>query len=300
MQTVFNQTLTLFIILIMGLIAAKTKIFTQEVRSKLSAFLLNVTAPVLILVKFQIDYSQELLINMGIVAIAAFALIGVGLIVGKFLWKNAPDKKREVLHYATAFPNCGYLGIPVLGGLFGTEGVIYTAVFVMAFNIYMWTFGVRIFTGKSDKWYSPFIRPAIIAIVIGLILFIFSLKLPTPLYDAFSMVGSMTSPLAMLLVGSFLTDSKFKDIFADKHIYFLSILRFIIWPGLMFFILKPFNLPEVVYACCVLISSMPAAANTVILATRYEKNPKFASETVALTTLIALATIPVWMYFITG
>jgi predicted permease len=234
------------------------------------------------------------------VVVAAFAIIGAGLIVGKFIWKKAPQEKNVVLRYATAFPNCGYLGIPVLGGLFGTEGVIYTSAFIMSFNIYMWTFGIKIFSGKSEKWYMPFIRPAIISIVLGIIIFIFSIQLPTPLYDALSMVGGMTSPLAMLLVGSFLADSKLKDIFADKYIYILSILRFIVWPGIMFFALKPFNLPQVVFACCVLISSMPAAANTVILATSYEKNPKFASETVALTTLIALATIPVWMYFITG
>lgn len=299
MQDVFNQTLTLFTVMIIGLIAAKIDIFTHEVRRKLSVLLINITAPLLILKNFQIDYSKKLLTNMGIMAIFAIVLIGAGIIVGKYVWKKMPDDRKPILHFATAFPNCGFLGYPVLGGLFGSEAIIYVAIVVMIFNIYIWTLGIKIFSGKSEKWYKPFTRPAIIAIVLGLFMFTFSLRMPIPLYNATAMVGSMTSPIAMLLVGSYLADSKIKEIFCNKHIYFLSIFRFAIWPTITFFALRPFNLSEIVYASCVLISAMPAAANTVILATRYDKNPEFASELVALTTLISLALIPVWMYFIT-
>ena len=300
MHDVFNRTLTLFIIMMIGLLAAKTNIFTREVRTQLSKFLLFITAPLLIIINFQIDYSKDLLINMGIVAAVAAIVIGAGIFIGWHLWKRTGDEKRPVLIYASAFPNCGYLGYPVIGGLYGQEGVIYVAIFVMVFQIYMWTLGVWLFTGKPSKWYKPLLRPALIAVAIGIVLFTFSLKLPVPLYDAASMVGGMTSPLAMLLVGSFLADSKIKEMLTEKYTYFIAIIRFIFWPTLVFFALKPFNLSEVVYASCVLISAMPAAANTVILATRYDKNPRFASELVALTTLMSLALIPLWMYLITG
>ena len=300
MQDVFNQTLTLFIIMMVGFLVAKFEVFTHSVRKKLSQFLLNFAAPMLILKNFQVDYSQELLRNMGIVAIIAFVLIGTGIFIGRFLWRNAPEDKRPVLAYATAFPNCGYLGYPVLGGLFGNEGIIYVAIFVMVFQIYMWTLGIWLYTGKSDKWYKPFKRPALIAIFLGIIIFIFSIKLPVPIYNALSMVGGMTSPLAMLLVGAYLADSKIKEMLSEKYSYLIALLRFILWPTIMFFALKPFNFGDVMYASCVLLSAMPAAANTVILATRYDKNPRFASELVALTTLISLASIPIWMYLITG
>ena len=300
MQNVFNQTLTLFIIMMVGFLVAKFEIFTHSVRKKLSQFLLYFTAPMLIVKNFQVDYSKELLRNMGIVAIIAFVLIGTGILVGRLVWRNVPEDKHPILAYATAFPNCGYLGYPVLGGLFGSEGIIYVAIFVMVFNIYMWTFGIWLFTGKTSKWYTPFLRPALIAVAIGIAIFIFQIKLPQPIYNALSMVGGMTSPLAMLLVGAYLADSKLKEIFTEKYNYLLSLLRFVLWPTIMFFALKPFNLGEVMYASCVLLSAMPAAANTVILATRYDKNPRFASELVAFTTLISMASIPVWMYLITG
>ena len=300
MQDVFNQTLTLFIIMMVGFLVAKFEIFTHSVRKKLSQFLINFAAPMLIVKNFQVDYSQELLRNMGIVAVIAFILIGSGIFIGKLVWRKAPEDKQPILAYATAFPNCGYLGYPVLGGLFGNEGIIYVAIFVMVFQIYMWTLGVWIFTGKPDKWYKPFLRPALIAVAIGIVIFIFSIKIPAPIYNSLSMVGGMTSPLAMLLVGAYLADSKLKEILTEKYNYLLAIFRFVLWPTIMFFALKPFNFGEVMYASCVLLSAMPAAANTVILATRYDKNPRFASELVALTTLISLASIPVWMYLITG
>lgn len=300
MQEVFNQTLTLFIVMLVGLLVAKLNILTNEVRKKLAQMLVTVVAPMLILKNFQVDYNKDLLRNMGTAAIIAFSLIGIGILVGYFVWKKAPADKKPILNYATAFPNCGYLGYPVLGGLFGAEGIIYVAIFVMVFQIYMWTLGVWIYTGKPSKWYKPFTRPPLIAVFLGIILFVFSIQIPTPIYSALSMVGGMTSPLAMLLIGAFLGDSKIKDILTDKYIYLLSIFRFIVWPTIMFFILKPFNLGDVLYASCVLLSAMPAAANTVILATRYDKNPRFASELVAFTTVISIASIPIWMYFITG
>ncbi len=300
MQNVFNQTLTLFIVMIVGFLVAKLDIFTHDVRKKLASFLVTVAAPMLIIKNFQVDYSIDLLKNMGIAAIIAFSLIGIGLLVGKQVWRKSPEDKRPILIYATAFPNCGYLGYPVLGGLFGSEGIIYVAIFVMVFQIYMWTAGVWIYTGKPSKWYKPFMRPSLIAVFLGIVLFAFSIKLPTPIYNSLTMVGGMTSPLAMLLIGAYLADSKLKEVLQEKTIYLLSIFRFIIWPTAMFFILKPFGLGDVLYACCVLLSAMPAAANTVILATRYNKNPRFASELVAFTTVISVASIPLWMYFITG
>ena len=300
MQDVFNQTLTLFIVMMTGFLVAKIKIFTIDVREKLSKFLISVTSPLLIIKNFNVDYSKDLLVNMGIVAAVAFIIIGLGIITGWFVWKKSPEDKRPILRYATAFPNCGYLGFPVLGGLFGAEGIIYVAIFVMVFHIYMWTLGVWLFTGKPSKWYKPLLRPALIAVVIGIVIFVFSIKLPVPIYNAVSMVGGMTSPLAMLLVGAFLADSTLKEIFGERYTYLLSVFRFIVWPVIVFFALKPFNLSEAMYASCVLLAAMPAAANTVILAARYGKNPKFASELVALTTLISLVSIPIWMYFITG
>ena len=117
MQNVFDQTLTLFIVLMAGFLVAKLNIFTPEVRQKLSVFLLSVTSPCLIIKNFHIDYSKELMMNIIIVAAVAFVMLGVAILVGWFVWKKSPEDKRPILRYATAFPNCGYLGYPVLGGL---------------------------------------------------------------------------------------------------------------------------------------------------------------------------------------
>ena len=298
MNSITSQVLTLFLIVVVGLIAAKVNIFTDDVRKKMSDMLLNIVSPLLILKSFQIDYSQEILGNMGVTALAAVCVIGLGIIVGKLIFKKAPEDKRSVLWYASAFPNCGYLGIPVVGGIFGDEGVIYVAVFMMVFQVYMWTAGILIFTGKTEKWYKPLTRPGMIAVIIGLLTFTFGIKYPVPLYNTFSMVGGMTSPLAMLLVGAFLSDSTIKEMVTDKHTYLIALLRFAVYPTLTYFALKPFGIPYVVFATIVLLSSMPAATNTVILATKFDGNPKFASRMVTMTTLMAMALIPVWMYII--
>ncbi len=298
MNSITSQVLTLFLIVIIGFIAAKVNIMTVDVRKKLSDLLLDITSPLLILKSFQIRYSTEILSNMVIVTISAVLILGLSILVGKFIFKKAPEDKRKILWYASAFPNCGYLGIPVIGSLFGDEGVIYVAVFIMVFQAYMWTLGIHIFAGKSEKWYKALTRPAMIAVFIGIVTFIIGIQYPTPIYNTLSMVGGMTSPLAMLLVGAFLVDSTIKEMVSDKHIFYIAALRFILWPALTYLALKPFGLQYEVFATIVLISSMPAATNTVILATKFDSNPQFASRLVTLTTLMAMALIPVWMYII--
>jgi len=301
MLTVFNQILTLAVIIVIGIILAKLSILDNQTRKKLSSMLVYVIAPLYVIVSFQIDFSTEILKTMGIIAIFAFIIMSVGLLVGKLLWRNMEKEKSRILTHASGFMNCGYMGYPVLYALFGSIGVLYAAVFVMVFQLFLWTIGVMIFSEKPKTLYEPLLKPGIIGVAIGIVLFIFKIELPSFLFNAFSMVGKMTPPIAMLIIGAFLSEVDILHSLKDFPTYAVAFFRLIVAPAIALAILLLFGFtPDdgIFFSCIVILSGMPTGTNNVLFATNYDSNPKYAASVVAISTILSGITIPLWIMII--
>ena len=301
MLTVFNQILTLMVIIIIGIILAKLSILDHETRRKMSSMLVYVVAPLYVIVSFQIDFTAEILKTMGIIAIFALIIIPLGLIAGKLLWRNQEKEKSQILNHASAFMNCGFMGYPLLYALFGSIGVLYASVFVMIFHLFLWTFGVMIFSEKPKKWYEPLLKPGIISVVIGIILFVLKIELPYFLFNAFSMVGKMTPPIAMLIIGAFLSEVNIIHSLKDFPTYVVAFFRLIFAPAvsLVLLLLMGFTPDDgIFFTCIVILSGMPTATNNVLFATNYDTNPKYSASVVAISTILSGITVPLWLYVI--
>ncbi|MGI6189627.1 MAG: AEC family transporter, partial [Caldicoprobacteraceae bacterium] len=116
-----------------------------------------------------------------------------------------------------------------------------------------------------------------------------------PLYNAASMVGSMTSPLSMLIVGALLANLPFKEMFRGFPVYLGSFVRLIAMPLLFYLILKPFSIPADILNISVILTAMPAAVNTVIFAEKYGGDSELASRIVGISTVLSVMTIPLIM-----
>ena len=173
------------------------------------------------------------------------------------------------------------------------------SIFVAVFNILLWTNGVAIFSskGKLDKASLKKIalNPGIITVLIGIILFAFSVRLPGPVAKAVDLVGSMTIPLSMLLVGAVVAECKFKELLKGWDLYYISAIRLILIPLAAFAALKILDIPKLLLTVCVLLAAMPAAATTTIFAELYDSDSKFASRVVVFTTLSSIVTLPLVM-----
>ena len=160
-----------------------------------------------------------------------------------------------------------------------------------------------IFTGKAEKWYKPLLQPGIIGVVIGLTLFILKLKLPPFLYNAFDMVGSMTPPLAMLIIGAFLSEVDIIHSLRDFPTYAVAFFRLIFAPALVFVVLRLLGFgPEdgVFFGAAIILAGMPSATNTVLFATNYDSDAKYSASVVAISTILSGVTIPLWLLFISS
>lgn len=297
--TVLNQVLILFLIMLIGFYARKRNIINESVSKKLSELLLKITSPLLVISSFQVSFTKEILENVITVFIFAVAAHIAAILLGQILFRRFGESSRQIMKFSAIYSNCAFMGFPLLESLFGKIGILYGSVYSAAFNIFLWTNGVIIFSDKKkldrETIKKAMLNPGIISVAIGILLFLFSIKLPGPAAKAIELTGSMTVPLSMLIVGATLAGCDFKKLLSGIELYYISALRLLLIPVAAHFILKLAGLSGMLLNVCVLMVAMPVAATTTIFAEMYDADALFASRTVAFTTIISIVTIPLIM-----
>jgi predicted permease len=293
-NTVINQIIVLFLMIFAGFLAKKKGIISGASRKKLSELLLNITNPLLIISSFQFEFSREILQNVLIVLVFAIVAHALQILLGKLLFIKSEGGAKQIGELSAIYTNCGFMGFPVLESLYGKIGILYGSVYSAVFNVYLWTHGVMVLNGKggAKSVKKILLNPGIISVVIGLLIFFFSIKLPYPLAQAMELLGDMTIPLSMLIVGATLADADFKKLFSGFNLYYITGIRLILMPLLAIMILKLFSLSEVLMGTCVLFIAMPVATTVSIFAEMYNGDTELASRVVVFSTLLSAFTIP--------
>ena len=297
-----NQILILFIIIVLGYILRKREVITEEVASGFSSLLIKITMPVLIIDSIlKIELNQEVIKNLAIFTLVGFLsylflIILATLVTGKL--KLQQDTK-EIFKFLLIFPNVGYMGIPVVSSIYPAEAVVYTIINNIIYNIYVWTYGIQIFSSdrKSKFEWKKLINQGTIALAVGFFLLITRLPLG-PLRGAITNVGGMTFPISMLVIGSSLINIKNFDFLKDKYLYYQVFFKLFLIPLLGLLILQPLNLPKMIRDISVIMLAMPCGANAVIFAEKYNSDKLFASKAVFLSTLLSLFTIPLIIFLL--
>jgi len=293
-KMVINQVIVLFLIMIIGIIAKKKRIINDEVTRGLVDLLLKITLPCMIIVSFDYDFSKEMIFNVGNLLFYSLIIHVALIFISKALYFKYPHDTQSVLRFVTMFSNTAFMGFPILESIYGKIGVFYASIFNVPFRIFLWTVGVMLFTGKRDKksLKNVLLNPGIISVVVGLVMFMFSIKMPPLLYKSFDMVGSISTPLSMMVVGCMLADTQVKDVFSSLSIYYSAFIRLIAIPVASLFIMQVIGVKDIITNVIVILLSMPAGATTAIFAGKYNANSVFASECVFVTTILSIFTIP--------
>lgn len=294
-NNVINQVIILSLVMIVGIYARKKNIITKEANKSLSDLLVNITLPFLLVSSFNYSYSKDMLTKAKIIFIYSVIIHLILIFASKLFALRYPERSKKVLRFITIFSNSGFMGYPVLEGLFGKIGIFYGAIFNIPFNIFMLSVGVMIYTGKKDlkTLKGVLMHPGIIATLIGLIMFIFSIKLPYPIYTTLNIVGSMTTPLAMLIVGAMLAEVKLKEIFQGSIVYYASFIRLMVVPFITLIILKLLHADKLLMQISVITEAMPAAVLASVFAEKYGADTVLASRSVFITTILSMITIPI-------
>jgi len=271
----------------------KGGMLSQKARADLTDIVLYVVLPCNIFSAFHKDITMQMLQQSLVVLLAAFGLQFLVFLLNKVLYIKIPPERAIILKYTTITNNAAFLGLPVLGAVYGSIGVLYGSIFLIPMRILMWTAGLSLFTKAGRKENIKFLatHPCMLAVVLGFAYAFAPFEMPAFLSDAIRWVGETARVLPMVIVGSILTGVKFKEML-DKHCYYFSFFRLIAIPAFMFSALKLIGLDPIVIGVVVLMAAMPSALVTAILAEKYGKDSEFASKTVFVSTMLSVATLP--------
>ncbi|MBC7958700.1 MAG: AEC family transporter, partial [Vallitaleaceae bacterium] len=181
--------------------------------------------------------------------------------------------------------------------------VFYAAIINLPFNLLAYTLGiyfVSMNTGVASafKW-KKMINAGVLSVFVGLILLGFDIVLPNFMQDTIGMIGGLTTPLSMLVIGASLAHVKMKTLFTNKRLYAYCLIRLIIFPGLVYFALTALGIEGIILGVAVVLSGMPAAANTVMMSKEYGGNDLLAAEGVFISTMLSALTIPLLALLLT-
>lgn len=291
--TVFIQVLVLFIFVGCGFVSAKTKIITAEGSKVMSNVVLYFATPCLIISSLNIRFEKDKLEGLLICLIAYMVIQIVSVFLSKLIFRRGGEQTLRVLRFALVFSNVGYMGIPLQKAVLGDEGVFYGSVCVAAFNIFVWTYGIVCMSGDKKKM-SPkglILNPGIIAVTIGIVLFLLSVKLPLPLESAISGLASLNTPLAMMVIGFNLAGCSVIEALKNKKVYLLTFLRLLLIPLAALFVLYILGIRGTLLISTVIAASAPCAAVTTVFSVKYENDTALSVNLVALTTLLSSVTM---------
>ncbi|WP_294373174.1 AEC family transporter [uncultured Clostridium sp.] len=294
LNVVVNQIGMMYIIILTGFILYKKGIINDKGTLQLTNILLWIVNPMLMVTRYQMEFSKEKFIELVISLGLSFIIIALSIMVAKIFNK----KGNGIDQFATAFSNSGFMGIPLVSSILGVDSIFSLSAYIVCFNLLSYTYGIYLVSNdKSQVSLKKIIfNPAVIAVGIGMIIFISPVKLPAMVYNAFDSLGNINTPLAMLILGTYIAQSKISELFTNKHIYYISFLKLIVVPIFAALLLKfvpnsLYNIKMVMY----IASITPTGMTVAMLSQVYGADYSYGAKIVGLTTLLSLITIPIVM-----
>lgn len=291
------QVLILFILIGVGFICQRTKILNDTTVKGMSDLVVYFITPANIINAFQREFRVDLLKGLGYSFLLAFLTFGIATVVARFAIREKDENKRVVLRFASAYPNAGYMGIPLQRALLGDIGVFYCASYIAMFHIYIWTYGVKLLSPSREKFNFKklLLSPCIIAIFIGLGLFFTSTTLPTVLASPISSLASLATPVPMIIIGYYLAQRTPEEIFGNGWIYVGAVIKMILSPCIALGLCLLLGVTGDLAVSCLIACSASSAAMTTMLATKYGRDATLSAGMVSFTTIMAIITMPVFI-----
>ncbi|HRX32167.1 MAG TPA: AEC family transporter [Tenuifilaceae bacterium] len=306
---IIHQILIFGLLMLIGVIAKKAKVISEEGNDVLSRVIIDITLPALILTTFlKLDYNAEMMLN----GVAVFCLAYVNLLImfligtisSRTLKLNPSETTVHTLH--TMFGNIVFLGYPLLDALFpGGLGVFYAAAYQLASNSITYTYGIyRLSSGNQKGRIKRLFNINTIALILGFTLMMCKVKIPGYIVDGLNGLGKVTSPLSMVYIGALLAGMSIKNSFKTTSIYVISFTKLLLIPILLAltykFALELLGVQVSTTAFSVLImeAAMPCQTIVVVMSRRYNGEYKLAAGNLFVTTVLSIFTLPLIYRFL--
>lgn len=301
-QLLIQQVLIMFFLAGVGYVCFRTKKITMEGCKTLSNILIYLSLPCVIINSFLVEYSTERLMGLLYSSLAAAVVMAISLVISRAFFS-----KDAILNFASSFSNPGFFGIPLIVATLSNGAVFYIAAFIAFVNLLQWSYGVALLTAKptvgnekkSWKVYLPspkrlFTAPFMIAVIIGLFFFLTRIPMPDLLYKSIQYISGLNTPIAMFTIGIYLAQTNPAAMFRKGKLYLLSAVRLFVIPLVSMAVLwfLPAEFAEMKLAILI-VSACPTGSNVAVYAQLYDSDYSYAVETVIISTLLSVVSIPV-------
>lgn len=292
-----QQMIVLFIYMMIGYIACKKGKLDEAASSKLSWMVLNIANPMLV-ISAAVNGEGEIkgldLIFTAAIAVWMFVILGL---MAQVLPKLLRVEKKDIPLYKLMiiFNNMAFMGFPLISATYGNSALLYAAVFLLPFNILIYTYGVQVV--KEDKAEKKFawdkiLNVGVISCIVAAVLYIGHIPAPQFVKTCSQGLGNLTGPLSMIVTGISLTKIKIKDLFTDVKLLVFSMIKLIIIPIAGTLLLKQVIDNTILCGTFMIIISTPAASMTLMLAEPEREDCEALVEGISLTTILSVITIP--------
>lgn len=311
-----EQMVVLFLLMGIGYLCYKKNFITDEVSKKLSAIVVNIANPAMVLTGCMGEEKikgRELLLTVVIILAIYLVLI---LIAQLLPWALHIEKKSHGVYKAmTIFSNIGFMGFPVISALYGSSALLYAALFTIPYNILIYTYGVasmsirkedeKAVSEEKDKsriglLLGRILNAGVIACIVTIIVYLFQVPIPAMLGSTITHLSNLTAPLSMMVIGASLATIDLKKLFTDVKLLVFSVIKLLVIPIVGVLIIKRFVSNEMICGVCMVMLATPVGSMTAMLAQQYDGDYEMASKGVALTTILSVVTIPLVSMIVMG
>lgn len=292
-----QQVVILYVMVAVGFAADKLGFYTEKTARKTNDLIFYVVTPCVIVNAFiTTPFSAETgkaFLTAALVS-AGSHLCGILLSLPFF---NKDKENGPIYKFSVVYANCGYMAIPLAQAVLGEEGVFYASAGVVVFNVLCFSHGIGLMSrgksgGKRD-FKKLLLNPGLIAVAIGLPIFLTGVRLPQMITEPVRYLSLLNTPMAMVILGTYIANTGFRDIFLSKERYLASGLRLIAVPLIMFGVMKLAGLSGAIFTACMISAAAPSATNTVMMTVKYDRDAGVASKQIAFCTMLCVLTMPV-------
>ncbi len=308
---VAQQMLVLFAMMFTGYLIFRPHWVTSETTARLSKLVVNIFNPFLTLSsvfgKSISSTGNVFWENLILVGLFYLILFLTGLFIVAVL--RPSSTQSPIYRLLTLLPNCGFMGIPVVSALLGTEYIIYVAIYMLLYNIILYTYGIqlvsrsnpqtqdRIQQKKSNSLLQkirPILcNPGVIFAIIALVLFFGNITLPESIQTFCTYMGNPCVPLSMILIGCSLAAAHIPSLLKNIRIYGFILIKMLALPILCSFLTAWLPFDHMILRLFLIMLSMPAGSMVVLVTEEYGGQTDCAASGVVLSTLASIITIPI-------
>ena len=286
----------LFTIVLLGYALCKLGYMGDKFDQKLSSIVIDVTCPALILSSVmgaELPDRSLILPLLGIGFLTYILLLVFGFWVPRFVAKSRDE--QGMIGFALMFANVGFIGYPIVSAIFGPKAVFYAALLNIPNTFFIFTAGVMLVKGEHNmKSLSAKVlfSPAMIAAFVAALMVAFGVRTPDIIARPVTMVGNITIPAALMVIGSSMARLPLKEIIGSPKVYVASLLRLVVVPLSVYFLFRFCGVSDVINNINTVIIAMPVASYGTMFCLKYGRNPSLMTEMTFITTVGSIITIP--------